>query len=47
MDGKLLLMDAAPAIIRRKREALLLEEEGNYTKKFRTECMVDSTYSGL
>jgi hypothetical protein len=47
MNGKLLLMDTAPRVIRRKREALLLEEEGNYMKKFRAECMDDSAYRGL
>jgi hypothetical protein len=47
MNGKLLLMDIAPAITRRKREALLLEEEENYRKKFRTECMVHSACKGL
>jgi hypothetical protein len=47
IDGKLLLMDTAPEIIRRKREALLLENEGNYRKKFRAECMVDSANRGM
>jgi hypothetical protein len=44
MDGKLLLMDTAPAVIRRKREALSLEKDGINTKKLRTD---DSAYRGL
>jgi hypothetical protein len=40
-------MDTAPAIIRRKREALPLEQEGSYMKKLRAECRDDSGYRGL
>lgn len=36
MDGRLLLMDTATIIFRRKRQRLSFDEEGNDTKKFRS-----------
>jgi hypothetical protein len=40
-------MDTASTPFRRKREALSLEEEGKYVKKFCAERMDDAICSGL
>jgi hypothetical protein len=47
MDGRFLLMDTASTIFRRKREALPLEEEGKYAKKFCAERMDNAICRGL